>query len=142
MSPERSERGQERRKFGMEGREEIEGLFGAGANGFVVGERGTGGEIALHSCGGVMRGEDGEAGDERARLARRSGEILRGKMKTRERLAGGMRVRRAAKRRPGDRVLVEIDARGRFVHFVGPLARFRSLFLPRLTRARAGTGAP
>ena len=49
---------------------------------------------------------------------------LRGKMETRERLPGGMRVGRGAKRRPGDRVLVEIDARGDFVHLVGPVADF------------------
>ena len=45
-------------------------------------------------------------------------------METRERLAGGMRVSRAAKGRPGDCVFVEIDSGWRLVHFVGPIAHF------------------
>ena len=52
VSPERRERRQERRKLGMKWREQIESLIGAGANGSVVGERGTGGEIAGHLRGG------------------------------------------------------------------------------------------
>jgi len=57
-----------RRKFGMERREKIEGLFGAGVNGLAIGERGTGGKIARHTCGWVSSGEDGEARDQRARF--------------------------------------------------------------------------
>ena len=39
-------------------------------------------------------------------------------METRERLPGGMRMGRSAKRRPRDSIFVEIDAHGNFVHLV------------------------
>src|SRR5208282_6876141 len=99
VSPEGAKRMQQRRKFGVKGREEIESLIGAGANRSVVGKRGTGREIVFHLRGGVPCSEDRKAGDQRARLAGWSDEIARGKMEARERLAGGMRVRRAAKGR-------------------------------------------
>ena len=124
VGPERRERGKERRKFGVKGREEVEGLRGADANGRVAGQRRTRGKIARHGRDGIQCSEDGEAGDERAGLAGRSGEIARGKMETRERLPGGMRVGHGAKRRPGDRFFVEIDARGGFVHLVDRVAEF------------------
>ena len=60
-------------------------------------------------------------------------EILRSKMKLRERLAGGVRMGRAAEGRPGDRVLIKIDTRRNFVHLVSPFAFFNS----RLARGRS-----
>ncbi len=124
MGPERREGGKERRKFGVKGREEVDGLRGADANGCVAGQRQASPEITRHGCDGIQCGEDGETGHERAGLAGRSGEIARGEMETRERLPGGMRVGRGAKRRPGDRFFVEIDAHGGFVHLVDRVADF------------------
>ena len=124
VGPERRERGKERRKFGMKGREEVEGLCGADANGRMASQRRASAEIARHGRDGIACGKDGEAGDQRAGLAGRSGEIARGKMETRERLPGGMRVGNGAKRRPGDGFFVEIDARGNFVHLVDRVAEF------------------
>ena len=118
VGPERREGGKERRKLGVKGREEVDRLRGADANGRVASQRQARCKIARHGHDGIQCGEDGEAGDERAGLAGRSGEIARGKMETRERLPGGMRVGHGAKRRPGDRFFVEIDARGSFVHLV------------------------
>ena len=124
VGPERREGGKQRRKFGVKGREEVDRLRGADANGRMAGQRQARGKITRHGHDGIQCGEDGEAGDQRAWLAGRSGEIARGKMKTRERLPGGMRVGHGAKRRPGDRFFVEIDARGDFVHLVDGVAEF------------------
>ena len=88
VCPKRGESGQERRELSVKGREDFEGAFGAGVDGFVRRERGAYGEIAFH-CGSRIAGsEDGEAGDEWARLAGRSIEILRGKMEPRQGSAG------------------------------------------------------
>ena len=118
VGPEGREGGKQRRKLGVKGREEVERLRGADANGRMASQRRTQTKIAGHGRDRIARGKDGEAGDQRAGLAGRSGEIARGKMETRERLPGGMRMGHGAKRRPGDCIFVEIDARGGFVHFV------------------------
>ncbi len=41
-----------------------------------------------------------------------------------QRLARGVRMRRSAERRPGDRVFIKVHALGRIMHLVGPLAHF------------------
>ena len=87
-------------------------------------ERGALGEVALHRGTRVAGGEDGKAGDKRAQLARRSIEILRGKMEPRQRRASRARVNRTAEVSPGDCVVIKINARRNFVYLVSPLARF------------------
>ncbi len=79
VGPERGERGQERRKLGVKWSEEIEGLMRRRRE-RLCDEQAMGGRRgnAPSAAAGILRCEDGEAGDERARLARRRSEILRG----------------------------------------------------------------
>src|SRR5580658_11333115 len=118
VGPERREFGQKRGEFRVEGREKVESLIGAGACVRVRCEGGARGEVMAQGNGRVCRGEDGKAGDERARLAWRRGKIPRGEMEAREGLAGRACMGGGEKRRPGNRVPIEVDAGGNLVNFV------------------------
>ncbi len=98
-------------------------MLGAGTNGLVIrretGElRGSGQALSQ----GLLRREDGEASDEWTRCALRGGEVACGKMKARKCLPGRVRMGGALERRPGDCVLIKIDAGWDCVKFIGAIA--------------------
>ena len=81
-------------------------------------------EIVLERDPGILRGEDGEACDERARFAGRGVVVRGGEVEPRQHFAGGSGVFHRLKRSPGDRVFVEVSAFWNSVHFVSPFAGF------------------
>ena len=78
VGPERGECGEKRRKLGVKGREEVEGLRGADANSRMASERWAEAKIARHGRDRIARGKDGKTGDQRAGLAGRSSEVACG----------------------------------------------------------------
>src|SRR5207244_1545103 len=107
-----------RLEFILEGREKIERLFAIAADWNVLVQLRACSEILPECIPDILRREDGEACDERTRLARQSVVVGSSEVQACQHFAGRSGVFHRSKRSPRDRVLVQVGAFWNSVYFV------------------------